>query len=177
MTTNTSTDRNVDKIEFKLIDAKTANEPWSEDFEKSVSVIEIYINGKEIVSVLKEIEQPYCDEEGNPQLAGDYGHNTPEELYKDLSDAVTEDTYSNKCGAYLLCCRGCGFSGCWSVEISVRQTDEYVYWENFRQNHRENWQYNLLYKFDRTEYDKAMEQLKSFINASSTDSFDLLTAY
>lgn len=155
---------NVDKLEFKLIDAKKSNEAWAEDCEKSIFVVEIYINGKEIVSMLKEIEQPYCDTEGASEIAGGYGHNLPEDLYKNLSEAIIEDTYSNKYGVTLLCCRDCGFSGCWSVILSVRQTKDYVYWENFRHNHRENWKYNLSYKFDRTEYDKAMEQLKSFIS-------------
>lgn len=155
---------NIDKIEFKLIDAKTANESWTEDFEKSVPAVEIYINGKEIVFIFKEIEQPYCDKEGHPELAGDYGHNTPKELYTDLSEAVVEGTYSNEYGAYLLCCMGCGESGCWSVKTHIRKTEEYVYWENFKNEHRKDWQYNLLYKFDRTEYNKALEQLKSYIS-------------
>lgn len=148
----------IDKIEFKLIDAKAANEIWAEGYEEDFFVAQIYLNGKEIVPILKEIEQPFCNKEGTPEISGCYGHNLPEELYDSLSKAINTNHE-----AALLCCDDCGFSGCWSVLVSVRQTEKYVYWENFRQNHRANWRYNLSYKFDRDEYNKAMEQLKSYI--------------
>lgn len=155
---------NIDKLEFKLIDAKKSNEPWAEDCETPIFVVEIYINGKEVVPILKEIEQPYCDAEGTPEIAGGYGHNLPEDLYKALSEAIIEGTYSNKYGVELLCCRDCGFSGCWSAITHIRQTEDYIYWESFENNHRKNWKYNLSYKFDKAEYDKAMKQLKSYIS-------------
>lgn len=154
---------NTDKLEFKLINAKEANEAWAEDYEKTFYVVEIYLNGKELVPILKEIEQPFCDKEGTPEIAGGYGHNLPEELYNDLTEAAKEGAFSEDHEAALLCCDGCGFSGCWSVMVSVRQTEKYVYWENFRQNHRADWQYNLSYRFDREEYNTAMAQMKSYI--------------
>ena len=154
-----------DKIEFRLINPVEKGEEWAEDYmfgSKEPRAVEIYINNREIIDILKEIELPFAEEEGHPSLAGGYGHNVPKFLYESLNDAFVEGTYNQQCGVEILCCGDCGFPGCWSAVAYVRQDDDFVYWENFRQNHRKNWKYNLSYKFDRAEYEKEMEKLKGF---------------
>ena len=151
----------TDKLEFKLIDPVKNGEEWADD-RKDCRAVEIYLNGREIIDILKEIEMPFAKEEGHPDIAGGYAHNTPKFLYRSLSETLVEGTYSNNYGAELLCCSSCGSSGCWSAIVHVRQDKDFVYWENFEQNHRENWKYNLSYKFDRTEYEKESEKLKGF---------------
>lgn len=144
----------ADKLEFKLIDPVEANENWALEYGSKCKGVEIYINGTEIVPILKGIEILYASKEGKPHLAGDYGHNTPKHLYSQLTKSLD--------GAELLCCGGCGDSGCWSVLVSIEQDDEYVYWNHFEHNHRD-WEYGLSYRFEKQEYEQAMQQLKGFV--------------
>ncbi len=142
----------ADTLEWKLIDPVAAKEAWALEHGSRCMGVEIYLNGQEIVSLLREIELPYATQEGKLHLAGDYGHNAPQHLYKML----TEETEVE-----LLCCGGCGDSGCWSVVVTVREEEDYVYWEHFAHNHRD-WEYPLSYCFDRQEYEQALQQLRGF---------------
>ncbi|MBR4085899.1 MAG: hypothetical protein IKK33_16620 [Lachnospiraceae bacterium] len=139
------TDKNVDVLEFKIINPKGI-EDWADDCDIR-EVVEIYINGREIVELLKEIEMPWAIKEGEIDLAGTYGHLPPKELYSELND--TEESA-------LLCCDGCGLVGCWSVFVNVEKDEKYVYWKDFRHNHRE-WKYNISYKFYRSEYEDMLK--------------------
>lgn len=150
-----------DKLEFKLADPIEKKEEWALEFGSTQKVVEIYLNGRELVEILKEMETPYALEEGHPSLAGAYGHNYAKELYADLTEAMTEGTYCHEKGAELLCCSGCGDRGCWSVLVMVKQDEDYVYWEQFRNNHRK-WNYNIAFCFVKKEYEAAMKQLKEF---------------
>jgi len=143
-------DEDIDVLEFRIINPK-GKEKWADDCDIN-EVVEIYINGREIVEFLKEIEKPFVINEGEIDLAGAYGHLTPDELYEELND--TEESA-------LLCCDACGLSGCWSVLTTVEIDENYVCWKAFRHNHRE-WKYNLIYKFDRKEYEDSLKQLESF---------------
>lgn len=145
---NKKIDKDVDVLNFKIINPK-GKEDWADDCDISEAV-EIYINGKEIVEILKEIETPFAKNENAIDIAGAYGHLTPRELYSELNDTKE---------SALLCCDGCGFIGCWAVLVSVEMDEEYVYWKEFRHNHRK-WEYNISYKYDRREYEDALEQLK-----------------
>lgn len=143
----------ADTLEFRLTDW-LSEEDGELDQEKNSKVVQILLDGSDFIEMLKEIEKPFAEAEGKPHLAGDYGYVSPKHLYREL----TKDTE----GAELLCCGGCGVSGCWSVLVVVKEDEEYVYWENFEQNHRD-WIYNLSYKFAKAEYEQAMEQLRGFM--------------
>lgn len=142
------TNKDVDALEFRIINPKGI-EAWADDCD-ICEAVEIYINGREIVELLKEIETPFAIDEGEIDLAGAYGHLTPAELYSELNDADE---------SALLCCDSCGLIGCWSVLVSVEMDEKYVYWKEFEHNHRK-WKYNISYKFDRKEYEDALKQLK-----------------
>ena len=116
----------VDQLEFKLVKASEVNEDWMDDFDIEGNIVEIYINGQEIIPLLKKIEEPYAIEEGYPDLAGGYGHRLSEELHKELTEAFCEGTYAYKEGVELLCCSACGISGCWSVVVYVKQEEDFV---------------------------------------------------
>ncbi len=150
-----------DQLKLKLIDSVEKIEDGVVKFGYTSKVVEIYINGREIVQMLKEIEKPYAIEEGHPEIAGGYGHNSPKFLYEDLLEALIEESYCSKYGVELLCCSTCGESGCWSILVFINQDDEYVYWNRFEHNHRV-WKYNISFKFKKDEYEKAMQQLRLF---------------
>ena len=146
----------TDQLEFKIVNT---NEDWMDDSEFKGNIAEIYINGQEIIPLLKKIEEPYAAKEGHFDIAGAYGHRLPQELYEELTEVFCEGTYAHEEGVELLCCGDCGLSGCWSIVVYVKQDENYVYWYKFRQNHRE-WEYNLSYKFEKNVYMQALKQLR-----------------
>ena len=150
-----------DKLEFKLVDPIEKKEEWALELKSTQKVVEIYLNGREIVEILSEVEKPYAEEEGHPSLAGAYGHNYAKELYGDLAEAMTEGSYFQEKGVELLCCNDCGDRGCWSVLVMIKQDEGYVYWEHFRNNHRK-WDYDISFRFAKKDYEQAMQQLKAF---------------
>ena len=160
-----------DKIEFKIADPAELGETWAEENDRNLKAVEIYINGREFVDILKECEKPFADSEGHPNLAGSYGHNVPKILYCALSEAVKEGTYSNKYGAELLCCRDCGIPGCWSVLAMISEDDDFVYWKSFSHNHRKMWKYDLSFRFVKADYEKEMEKLKSYAEENGNSIF------
>lgn len=145
-------------LDFKLVDPLSVGEEWAEGEQNPRKVVLIYIDGVEIAEIFRKIEIPYCETEGNPDLAGSYGHLPAKYLYKDLSEATIENSYSYDLGVYPLCCRGCGEAGCWSVTFHVRESEDYVWWHSFEHEHRD-WKYNLEFKFLKSDYAAAMSKL------------------
>lgn len=152
---------NINHLDFKLIDAVSAGEEWAEDSEKPRYVVDINIDGVEIAEIFRKIELPYCKAEGNPDKAGDYGHVPASWLYSDLSEATIEGSYAYDLGVYPLCCRGCGEPGCWSATFRVRENDEFVWWYGFEHEHTD-WEYNLEFKFLKSEYTAAINKLAAW---------------
>lgn len=143
----------ADSILFNTINPK-GTEEWADEYDENEAV-EIFINGIEIIDTLRIIETPYSiAEAGDSELAGAYGHLTPDELYYHLSNYCRE--------VELLCCSSCGESGCWSILVDIVKDDKYVYWKNFRHNHRD-WKYNIYYKFDKSDYKNALKKLHNSI--------------
>ena len=128
----------LDRLSFRIINP-IGKEEWVQNSNIS-QVVEIYLNGVEIVSILKEIETPYANEENHANLAGAYGHVSPDELYANLTK-YEEDIE-------ILCCSGCGESGCWWIIVDIEKDEKFVYWKRFRNNHRD-WKYDISYKFDK----------------------------
>lgn len=142
----------IDNLTFQIINPK-GKEEWADDYNIE-KVVEIYINEIEIIDILKPIETPFAIRDNQPNLAGNYGHQTPEELYSNLTE------YSEN--VELLCCGGCGIIGCWSISVNIEKDDKYVYWKEFKHNHRD-WKYNISYKFDKEKYESAMKKLHNSI--------------
>ena len=141
----------ADHLQFQRLDPKKDGD-WIG--------VAIFLNGVELTEILRDLEAPYAIDEGHPDLAGDYGHQTPEELYQNLTAWEEE--------VPLLCCAGCGMSGCWSILVDIQRDDAFVYWTHFRQNHREHWDYDLSYQFPRSEYEAQLEQLRLLTTSPQT---------
>lgn len=148
----------INHLKFKLIDPVIANERWTEGENNLPDVVEIYIDDVEITEIFRKIEVPYCEQEGHPNLAGDYGHIPAKELYRDLCEATIEGSYSYDLGVYPVCCGACGEPGCWSVTFRVRESDDFVWWYKFEHERRE-WKYDLEFKFLKSDYLKEMNKL------------------
>lgn len=145
-------------LNFEMFDPVEAGEEWAITWGSNHKVVEIYVDGKKLLDIIREIEVPYANEEGYPELAGAYGHISPRELYVDLSTVLIDN--SNTCDkrVNLFCCGSCGEIICWSVSFLVKEDERYVYWYDFRHEHR-NWEYNLTYKFDKEEYEDTLWDL------------------
>lgn len=148
----------VNTISFRLIDPRKAGEAWADDYPETKAV-EIYIDDKEILDILRPIEEPYAKAEGL-DLENDYGHIDPKSLYSDLTEATDPNSYAYSLGVYLCRCGDCGEPGCWSVTNKVREDEDYVYWYGFQHEHRD-WEYNLEYKFDKKQYVDALRELEA----------------
>ena len=149
----------MDTIRFVLrtpqeLGEDDADELWREDY-----VVQIMINDIELVDILRPLEIPFCEQEGAPELAGDYAHCTPRDLYWELTNELFSDDPLEKNDAELLACAACGFSGCWSPTVQIHADAQNVYWDHFSHNHRD-WDYGLSFVFDRAQYRQALKMLE-----------------
>lgn len=145
-----------------MFDSIKAGEPWAADYGSNHQVVEVIIDGKSILDIIRRIEKPYLQEEGLLRLqdhGNDYGHISPKDLYDSLLSATVNGSFSYDFGVYLFCCGGCGEPGCWSVTFHVKEDEKFVCWYNFEHNHRD-WAYNLNYKFEKKAYQMAMNKLQ-----------------
>ena len=84
----------TDILEFKIIDPIAKKEEWALDYINDnikISAVEIYINGREIIDIFKEIETPFAKKENHPNLAGDYGHREIQYFYEDLTNKIQDN--------------------------------------------------------------------------------------
>ena len=138
----------VNTLRFKVIDPVEAGEHWTDVQETNSFAVEIYIDDKEILDIIRPVEAPFMKAEGLDLKPGDdYGHVRPQDLYKDLIEATTSDSFSHDYGVYLCCCGGCGEPGCWSVTAKVKEEDDNVIWYDFKHEHRD-WEYDLEFRFE-----------------------------
>lgn len=148
---------NCNRLDFKESDHKTAV---------------ITIDGRKLLDIIREIELPYAEEEGRlakkegvaeededySDLAGAYGHLSAKVLFDNLKTGISDCGSSHDERVYLFCCGDCGEIFCWTVSMKVRMDEHYVYWYDFKHEHR-NWEYNLSYTFEKTAYEAALRKL------------------
>ncbi len=123
--------------------------------------VDIVIDGKRLIDVLKDIETPYADEEGSPQIAGQYHslsiNATLLPCQHFLGAPLPILAHDDKT-AILICT--CGCEGCWDFVCRMTFTENTVTWSDFEQVHRD-WNYSKLgtFIFDRKSYDEQFMQL------------------
>jgi len=139
----------MDKIELRKVLCK----------EEGYEVVEIIINNRKLTEILKEVEKPYAEEEGHPDLAGRYLGIIPKyvfypsELLFGNPDPVL--VYSEGKVTVLDC--PCGCYGCWPIEVKISVLEDTVIWSAFEQPHRslEKWTYEGMrpFIFSREQYE------------------------
>jgi hypothetical protein len=128
--------------------------------------VRIWINGRELVDVVREVELPFATREGHPDLAGSYLYFGsmfvffPSRYF--LGEPVND--WSDGPGRiYVLSCT-CGFPQCWALSTRVDVGETGVRWSDFRQIHRGpaakagEWKYEKLgpFVFDRKLYEQEL---------------------
>lgn len=131
------------------------------DGSSGTTEITISINGTGLIDLVRTVEQPWADREGNPRLAGSHmglgpwaiGGSSmhflgnPHAVWFDDGDTV------------LLGCQ-CGDWGCWPLVADIHASDAQVAWSRFRLGHRD-WDLSALgpFTFDRARYELALQRL------------------
>ena len=146
-----------DTMDFQLFDPIEAGEEWAIDIGSRHKVVRIILNGMDFLDIVRPIEQPYKKEEGLDLDGEDYGHISAADLYGDLKLA-TDPIYGDR--VYLCCCGSCGEPGCWGITMQVKEEDDAIIWYDFEHEHRD-WEYNLLFRFDKSEYNTALKRLSN----------------
>jgi hypothetical protein len=130
------------------------------------SAVAIEVNGRSLVELVGEVERPFAEREGAPNIAGQYA---PLELR--VLDSAWEHFHGAPgsdlvCGprdkTVLLGC-DCGEPGCWPLMARVEVGHDTVTWDGFTQPHRdERWSYDAMrpLTFDRRQYDEALAALQ-----------------
>ena len=131
------------------------------EFDKLIVPI---INGKSLISILKEFEKPFSEKEGHLELAGGYDGIPKSHInsVKDYYLGVNQDEWLEGKTAILDC--PCLCVGCWSFVAKIETERKKVIWKEFEQIHRNNWDYSSLdsFIFDKAQYEneKALEKLE-----------------
>jgi hypothetical protein len=136
----------------------------------------IRVNDRELIEIIREIEQPFADAEWDRRvaagespddigprgwIAGDYLY--PNAVLVDLRGAPYRHGFeleaSDPRGAksLLLQCT-CGVTDCWFLLARIVVGDDRVVWSEFCQFHRD-WRYDLRFEFDRTDYERELARL------------------
>jgi hypothetical protein len=140
----------------------------------TVDRVEVFVNGRNMVDILREVELPFAAREGKPNLAGDYIGLPPEDVFLPSPRLLGEPaTHYDRDGvegkvAVLGCV--CGDVGCWPFRVRITLRDDVVIWDGFEQPHRRAWRYDELrpFVFDRTQYLSALDRKPGQDTRSST---------
>jgi hypothetical protein len=132
--------------------------------EGAVDAVDIFVNGRNLVQILREVELPFATREGKPDLAGSYVGLRPAEVFLPSSRLLSgepmafgdHDDPEDKT-AVLGC--SCGEVGCWPFLVRIKLREDVVVWDGFEQPHRPAWRYDDLrpFVFDRRQYFSALE--------------------
>ena len=123
--------------------------------------VDISINGKNLIEMLKAYELPYAIKEGHPDIAGQYMGIGSRELFERLSKPGQHKI--------IFICNGCGEEGCWPMIMDIHENAHTATWSHFRQPHRGStskasyWDYSGFptFTFDKIKYEAAMASLKN----------------
>lgn len=152
----------MDKIRFGISQV---------DFDgKKVDVVDICINDRNFIDILREIELPFAEKEGHPDIAGEYMGLSPKEVFFPsklfLNEPESISIYHWGDKTWVLACGGCGEPGCWPLAVKITVTGDQVIWSDFEQPHRgpdskaSHWKYDKLkpFVFDRKQYENELNK-------------------
>lgn len=129
--------------------------------------IDILIDGRNLIDMAREVEEPFAAAEGHPDLAGNYVGLPASDIDAALETFLeARDDYTGRAGwNAVLICAGCGEPGCWPLTVRITFAEETVTWGDFEQPHRSApegphmpWRYDKLgpFVFDRRQYERAV---------------------
>jgi hypothetical protein len=141
------------RIEF---DIRLMPAPLDEPDAREYYVLDIVVDGRNLLEFLRDAEMPFAVAEGHPDLAGKYealpAHLLLPKLGGKQADKIS--LYDCECGCF----------GCWPLLVRILLADEIVTWSEFEQPHRGQrsraswWRYEGLgpFTFSRKQYEEAL---------------------
>ena len=146
----------MDTIKFEITTIQ------KEHFGK-YEVVDIFINNRNIIDIVKIVEQPFATADGQPDLAGSYDGLSPIEFIENITGESAEN--------YILGCT-CGITECWPLEVKIEQKDYTITWKNFENYHRA-WDWSELhFCFDMAQYYEEIGKLKEQMRQQNINSYD-----
>ncbi|MGH3146336.1 MAG: hypothetical protein ACRDTR_11110 [Rubrobacter sp.] len=139
----------MDEIRFEI-------DQREDPVEGSVGAVSIFVNGRDLTEIAREIELPSAAHEGKPDIAGSYVGLKPEAVFLPSRRLLgrPEERYADRYGKIAVLGCGCGVVGCWPLLVSIAVLEDEVFWNDFEQPHRGRWRYDALgpFVFDRSQY-------------------------
>jgi hypothetical protein len=135
------------------------------------SGIQIKINGRDLVDLVRAVENPFAYKEGAASIAGAYAGLPPDvETCPPSRHFLGEPSgalYRYGAKTQVLGCE-CGEVGCWPLLCLIEASQTRVTWAQFEQPHRNGkgaqspWKYDEFgpFEFDRGQYDAALAALR-----------------
>lgn len=135
------------------------------------SGIQIKINGRDLIELVRAVENPFAYKEGHASLAGAYAGLAPNgdtcPPSKHFLGEPSHANYRYDAKTQVLGCE-CGEPGCWPLLCLIEAGRTRVRWSEFEQPHRTSkrskspWRYDELgpFEFDRSQYEHALEALR-----------------
>lgn len=111
--------------------------PDEENAAEQYPSVAYYINGISLLDMVREIETPFFEKEGCPDLIASYMHHTYRNVKRMFTDAFTPSSMEDDADVELFCCKDCGDSGCWSVCCKLREEGNYIIMTDFYHNWRD----------------------------------------
>jgi hypothetical protein len=166
----------VDRLELVVDAAEYVAWPNGGGFQPMT----IRVNDRELIEIVREIEQPFADAEWDRRVAagespddlGSRGWIAGDYLYPnarfamnglrgepyDHGFSLAEDDPRNRKSLLLQCT--CGITECWFLLARIVVGDDRVVWSDFCQFHRD-WRYDLRFEFERAAYEQELRRSSS----------------
>jgi hypothetical protein len=131
-------------------------------------LVSLYVNERNLVDLVREVELPFASRAGKPDMAGRYvglpARYAVEPSRHLLGEPAGPYDYTDK--VTLLQC-ACGEGGCWPLLATITVTTNRVIWEDFEQPHRGprsragHWHYEGLgpFVFARPQYEAELRRV------------------
>lgn len=144
----------MDSIKFYLNDYEIERESFTE--------VVVAINGEPLLELIRRCEQSFAAKDGQASIAGSYAYLSLidfEELF--LRAALEADLAQDERDVVLLSCP-CGIWSCWYLALRVKFEADTVKLYEFKNPRREDWRYELEFKFDRVNFVAEISKIASF---------------
>lgn len=173
----------MDKIEFRVVKATVTDfskPPAQKMPECQMNVIDIFVNEKRLIDVLREVELPQAmkDQETGEKIAGAYVGFPYEDKWflkrkkivkpyflgqTDFSYEIKPEEDGRK-WTPIITCAGCLEDGCWALLAAIEPVEDIVLWTALQHNHRKHWDYSKVGKdgtfmFDRAQYEASLASI------------------
>ncbi|QIN82350.1 hypothetical protein GBA63_06555 [Rubrobacter tropicus] len=141
----------MDTIRFEV--DRTDTPAWG-----PIDTVDIFVNGRSLLDLVREVELPFATRDGRPDRAGSYVGLPAEAIFMPSRRllGVPDDRYDDWEGRISVL--GCGVVGCWPLHARITVQDDAVVWDDFEQPHRRRWRHDRLgpFVFEREEYEAAL---------------------